>query len=71
LQNSALEPLKYLENLYLRFIHDLDSIEVKRINYLAFSEVVCAFTACGVYRDKDEYTKAILMQEKLKRFLDL
>ncbi|UIJ74335.1 hypothetical protein [Acinetobacter sp. SH20PTE14] len=71
MQNSVLEPLKYLEDLYLKFIHDLDSKEIKRTNYIVFSEVVCAFTACGVYRDKDEYTKAIFMQEKLKRFLDL
>lgn len=71
MQNNALEPLIYLENLYLKFIHDLDSIEVKRINYLVFAEIVCAFTACGVYRDKDEYEKAMLMQDKLKRFLDL
>jgi len=68
---NALEPLKYLEDLYLKFIHDLDSIEIKRMNYVVFSEVVCAFTACGFYRDKDELLKANLMQEKLKRFLDL
>lgn len=71
MKNNALDPLNYLEDLYLKYIHDLDSIEVKRANYVAFSEVVCAFTACGVYRDQDECSKAFLMQDKLKSFLDL
>lgn len=68
---DAIDPIHYLEMMFGRFVNDSQLEEHKRINYIAFAELVAGFAACGVYKDIDQYDKAFVMQQKLKQLLDL
>jgi hypothetical protein len=70
-RDLTVDPIHYLEMMFGRFMNDSQLLEHKKMNYLAFVEIVVAFTACGVFKDIDQYHKACFMQERLKQLLDI
>lgn len=70
-RDNAIDPIDYLNMVFGRFVNDSQDIQFRRINYMAFSEMVLAFTACGVFKDVDQYHKAREMEQSLKKILDV
>jgi hypothetical protein len=70
-EDAVIDPINYLEMLFGRFVNDLQTPEVKRLNYFVFNELVVAFTACGTFKSKDQYDKACVMCDRLQQVLDL
>ena len=68
---DAIDPIHYLEMMFGRFVNDSQLEEHRKINYIAFAELVNGFAACGVYKDIDQFDKACAMQQKLKQVLHL
>ena len=68
---AVIDPIHYLEMIFGRFVNDLQTEEVKRLNYFVFSELVVGFTACGIFKDSDQYHKACEMSDRLKEVLGL
>jgi len=70
-ENAVIDPIHYLEMLFGRYVNDLQTLEVRRLNYFCFSELVVAFTATGTFKDADQYNKACAMSDRLHQLLDL
>lgn len=68
---DAIDPIHYLEMMFARFVNDSQLEEHKKINYIVFAQLVNGFTACGVYKDIDQFHKACAMQQKLKQVLGI
>ncbi len=70
-KDSVVDPIHYLEMLFGRFINDSQEFEHRRLNYFVFAEIVTGFTACGVFKDLEEYEIASKMVQRLQIVLDL
>ncbi|MBO3656705.1 hypothetical protein [Acinetobacter haemolyticus] len=70
-QDNSIDPIHYLEMMFGRFLNDVNTEEVKTINFLVFSEIVVAFTTCGVFSDLEQSNRACDMQAKLKEILQI
>ena len=70
-KDAAYDPISYLEMKFGRFMNDSQLLEHRRVNYIAFCEIVAALGCCSVYKDEEEFNKALKMQERLKVLLDV
>ena len=70
-QDAVIDPIHYLEMMFGRFLNDLQTEEVKRLNYFVFCELVTGFTACGAFKSKDQYERACTMCDRLQQVLGL
>lgn len=70
-EDAVIHPIQYLEMLFGRYVNDLQTLEVRRVNYFCFLDIVTAFTAIGAFDDLDEFNKADAMCKRLQEVLDL
>lgn len=69
--SDHIDPINYLEMLFGRFISDSELLEHRKINYIAFAELVSGFAACGVFKSIEQFEVACSMQDNLKKILDV
>lgn len=70
-QDALIDPIHYLEMIFGRYVNDRQDLEVRRLNYFCFLELVTAFTATGTFKDVDQYNKASAMCDRLQQVLGL
>ncbi|MEF9958130.1 MAG: hypothetical protein RSA22_03165 [Acinetobacter sp.] len=70
-RDAAYDPISYLEMKFGQFINDSQLLEHRRVNFIAFCEIVAALENCAVYKDDEEFNKALRMRERLKLLLDV
>lgn len=70
-EDAVIDPIHYLEMIFGRYVNDRQDLEVRRLNYFCFLELVTAFTATGTFKDADQYHKACEMSDRLKQVLDI
>ena len=70
-RDAVIDPIHYLEMMFGRFVHDSPVEEVRTLNYFVFNEIVVGFTACGVFKDADQYNKACAMCDRLEQVLEI
>lgn len=70
-EDAFIDPIHYLEMIFGRYVNDKQDLEVRRLNYFCFIELVTGFTATGTFKDVDQYNKASDMCDRLKHVLDI
>lgn len=70
-EDAIIDPIHYLEMIFGRYVNDKQDLEVRRLNYFCFLELVTAFTATGIFKDLDQYNKASVMCDRLQQVLNL